>query len=103
MEWENISDTNDSEKNLIIRFTPEMIINLFKQISDEDVNFMGFSNIWSRPEWMVCKNFAVPPPSVRPSIKHDAQQRSEDDITQIIINIIKINSKLKQIITSNNE
>lgn len=94
-EW--TTNTDDGE-NMSLRMTPEMVINLFKKISDEDVNFMGFSNLWSRPEWMVCKIFAVPPPSVRPSVKHDAQQRSEDDLTHIIINIIKINNKLKQII-----
>ena len=49
---------------------------------------MGFSPIWSRPDWMVCQVLAVPPPAVRPSVKHDAQQRSEDDISHIIVNII---------------
>ena len=39
---------------------------------------------------------AVPPPSVRPSIKHDSQQRSEDDISHIIVNIIKANMTLKK-------
>ena len=33
---------------------------------------------------------------VRPSVKHDAQQRSEDDITHIIVNIIKTNKVLKE-------
>ncbi len=93
------SDENAGE-NMQLTFTPEMVIRLFKKISDEDVNFMGFSNLWSRPEWMVCQIFAVPPPSMRPSVKHDAQQRSEDDLTHIIINIIKMNNKLKQIIQS---
>ena len=88
--------TNASE-SYTIKITPEMAINIFKKVSDEDVNFMGFSNIWSRPEWMICKVFAVPPPAVRPSVKHDAQQRSEDDLTHIIINIIKINNKIKQL------
>ena len=50
---------------------------------------MGFSPIWSRPEWMVCQIIAVPLPAVRPSVKHDAQQRSEDDLTHILVNIIK--------------
>ena len=80
-----------------------MVINLFKKVSDEDVNFMGFSNIWARPEWMVCQVFAVPPPSMRPSVKHDAQQRSEDDLTHIVINIIKINNKIKQMISTSTE
>ena len=92
--------SDNKDDSMQVYFTPEMIIHLFKKISDEDVNFMGFSNIWSRPEWMVCQVFAVPPPSMRPSVKHDAQQRSEDDLTHIIINIIKMNNKLKQIIQS---
>ena len=98
-EWS--SDSDDSE-NMSLKMTPEMVINLFKKISDVDVDFMGFSSVWARPEWMICKNFAVPPPSVRPSVKHDAQQRSEDDLTHIIINIIKINNKLKQIMEDKN-
>ena len=53
---------------------------------------MGFSPVWSRPEWMVCQVLAVPPPSVRPSVKHDAQQRSEDDITHKLIDILKTNN-----------
>ena len=93
-EWTNMSES------YTMKITPEMAITILKKISDEDVNFMGFSNIWSRPEWMVCKTFAVPPPSVRPSVKHDAQQRSEDDLTHIIINIIKINNKIKQLMES---
>ena len=40
---------------------------MFKRISDEDVKYMGFSPLFSRPEWMICKVFAVPPPAVRPS------------------------------------
>jgi DNA-directed RNA polymerase, beta'' subunit/160 kD subunit len=42
---------------------------------------MGFSKTWSRPKWMICQVLAVPPTALRPSIKHDAQQRNEDDIT----------------------
>uniref|UniRef100_A0AB39JCQ8 DNA-directed RNA polymerase subunit n=1 Tax=Florenciella sp. virus SA2 TaxID=3240092 RepID=A0AB39JCQ8_9VIRU len=105
-EWVNTEgDDEDKSANqtINIKITPEMVVSIFKKISDEDINFMGFSNIWSRPEWMVCKVFAVPPPSVRPSIKHDAQQRSEDDLTHIIINIIKINNKLKQLVDANSE
>ena len=36
----------------------------------------------------------VPQRHVRPSVKHDAQQRSEDDISHIIVNIIKANNTL---------
>ena len=57
---------------------------------------MGFSPVWSRPDWMICQVLAVPPPAVRPSVKHDSQQRSEDDISHIIVNIIKANKTLQE-------
>ena len=40
-------------------------------------------------------------PAVRPSVKHDAQQRSEDDISHIIVNIIKANKTLLDKIQQN--
>ena len=62
---------------------------------------MGFSPVWSRPDWMICQVFAVPPPAVRPSVKHDSQQRSEDDLSHIIVNIIKANKVLQEKISQN--
>lgn len=93
--WENINtEENEESQKVNMRVTPEVVVKLFKRISDEDVSFMGFSPTWSRPEWMVCQVLPVPPPAVRPSVKHDAQQRSEDDLTHIYSNIIKINKDL---------
>jgi len=88
-------------KPMTKRLTPEKIYKLFKRISDEDVLFMGLSPIWSRPEWMICKVLPVAPPAVRPSVKHDAQQRSEDDLTHIYMNILKNNNILKDKIREN--
>ena len=95
-EWSKSKDDKEGDNKLTMKLTPEIVLKIFKKITDEDVNFMGFSSIWSRPEWMICQIFAVPPPSVRPSVKHDSQQRSEDDLTHIIINIIKYNNTLKE-------
>ncbi len=92
-EWTNLEGESDKVN---LKLTPEVVLKIFKRISDEDVSFMGFSPLWSRPDWMICQNFAVPPPAVRPSVKHDAQQRSEDDISHIIVNIIKTNNTLKE-------
>jgi DNA-directed RNA polymerase II subunit RPB1 len=50
---------------------------------------------------MICQILPVPPPAVRPSVKLDAQQRSEDDLTHIYINIIKTNKDLKNKINEN--
>jgi len=82
------------EEKVVMRITPELVIKIFKRISDEDVAYMGFSPTFSRPEWMVCQVLAVPPPAVRPSVKHDAQQRSEDDLSHSLIQIIKTNKSL---------
>jgi DNA-directed RNA polymerase II subunit RPB1 len=86
---------------IVIKMTPEMVLKIFKRISDEDVAFMGFNPVWSRPDWMICQVLAVPPPAVRPSVKHDAQQRSEDDLTHIYCNIIKTNKTLQEKINNN--
>jgi DNA-directed RNA polymerase II subunit RPB1 len=103
-EWDKIdgieSTEGDSDK-LVIKLTTEMVLKLFSRISDDDIIFMGFSPIWSRPEWMVCQVLAVPPPAVRPSVKHDSQQRSEDDISHILVNIIKANTTLQDKIEQN--
>ena len=99
-ELKNYEFSKDNGK-LIMKLVPEVVIKILKRISDEDVNFMGFSPIWSRPEWMVCQVMSVPPPAVRPSVKHDSQQRSEDDLTHIIVNIIKANKTLQEKLEQN--
>ena len=91
-EWSGSDDQN----KVTVSLTPELLFKMFKRISDEDVKYMGFSPTFSRPEWMICSVFAVPPPAVRPSVKHDSQQRSEDDISHILCNIIKTNKTLEE-------
>lgn len=94
-EWIN-KDKESDGVNIVIKITAEIAVKIFKRISDEDVNFMGFSSVWSRPDWMICQTMLVPPPAVRPSVKHDSQQRSEDDLTHILVNIIKTNNTLQE-------
>ena len=105
-EWENTdgieSEDGTVKDKLTMKLTPEMVLKIFRRISDEDVKFMGYSPIWSRPDWFICQTLAVPPPAVRPSVKHDSQQRSEDDISHIIVNIIKANKTLQAKIDTNN-
>ena len=97
-EWKN--EGAESEP-IVIKVTPEMVLKILKRISDEDVTFMGFSPVFSRPDWMICQVMSVPPPAVRPSVKHDAQQRSEDDLSHILVNIIKTNKTLQDKIQNN--
>ena len=102
-EWDNINGLNndDDPDKMNMKLTPEIVLKIFRRISDDDVNFMGFSPVFSRPDWMICQVLAVPPPAVRPSIKMDGQQRSEDDISHILVNIIKANKTLQEKIQEN--
>ena len=104
-EWDNIDGLKDDDGNindkLTMKLTCEQVLKIFRRISDDDVTFMGFSSLWARPDWMICQVLPVPPPAVRPSVKHDAQQRSEDDISHIIVNIIKANKTLQEKIQQN--
>jgi DNA-directed RNA polymerase beta' subunit len=83
-------------------FTPLICYQIFKKIKDEDVDFMGFSHVYSRPEWMIITSLAVPPPSVRPSVRQSDNQRSEDDLTYALANIVKTNKLLKQVVDNSN-
>ena len=100
-EWSDGTDDDGVAKTIVIPLTPELVLKIFKRISDEDVTFMGFSPLWSRPDWMIYQALPVPPPSVRPSVTHDAQQRSEDDLTHILVNIIKSNKTLLEKMNNN--
>ena len=101
-EWDDMEGVAaEGSDKLSLAMTPEIVLKLFTRITDDDVSFMGFSPVWSRPDWMVCQVLAIPPPAVRPSVKHDSQQRSEDDISHIIVNIIKANKTLREKITAN--
>ena len=90
---EAFKEQNIKNRHLI---TAEHCIQIFKRIKDEDCELMGFSSKYSRPEWMICTVFPIPPPSVRPSVRQDNNQRSEDDLTFALGQIIKNNNQLKQ-------
>jgi len=85
-------DVEKKEYNLSV----EYIRSLFEKISDEDVSLLGFTNTWSRPEWLICSVLPVPPPSMRPSVKQDNSQRMDDDLSHKLSDIIKCNNSLLQ-------
>ena len=95
------TESKDGKSNYTMKLTAEIVLKIFKRISDEDVEFMGFSATWSRPDWMICQVLPVAPPAVRPSVKMDANQRSEDDLTHIYGHIIKTNKDLMERINAN--
>jgi len=76
--------------------TPSMIRERLERISDEDLELLGFNPKSARPEWMVLQVLPVPPVYVRPSITLESGIRSEDDLTHKLVDIIRINQRLKE-------
>jgi DNA-directed RNA polymerase subunit A' len=76
--------------------TPSMIRERLERISNEDLDILGFNPEAARPEWMVLQVLPVPPVYVRPSITLESGIRSEDDLTHKLVDIIRINQRLKE-------
>ena len=79
----------------------EYVLRLFRRITDEDVDFMGLNRYFCRPDWMICSVLPIPPPQVRPSVIQDNNQRSEDDLTHKLFEIISTNQRLQDKINNN--
>ncbi|MGQ9538264.1 MAG: DNA-directed RNA polymerase subunit A' [Candidatus Bathycorpusculaceae bacterium] len=76
--------------------TPSMIRERLERIPNEDLELLGFDPKTARPEWMVLQVLPVPPVYVRPSITLESGIRSEDDLTHKLVDIIRINQRLKE-------
>ncbi|KAJ7451085.1 DNA-directed RNA polymerase II, subunit 1 [Mycena latifolia] len=78
-------------------FSPSDIYTTFKKMSDSDLNLLGLSDEYARPEWMILTVMPVPPPPVRPSIAVDGGTiRSEDDLTFKLGDIIKASANVRR-------
>ncbi len=72
---------------------PEQIRERLEKIPDSDLPVLGIS---TRPEYMVLTVLPIPPVTVRPSIVLETGERSEDDLTHKLIDIVRINDRLKK-------
>jgi DNA-directed RNA polymerase II subunit RPB1 len=104
-EWDNIEGPGQEKAGQIKKerqiLEVEYVLRLFRRITDEDVDFMGLNRYWCRPDWMICTVMAVPPPQVRPSVIQDNNQRSEDDLTHKLFDIVNTNNTLQDKINNN--
>jgi DNA-directed RNA polymerase subunit A' len=73
------------------RLLPNEIRERLERIPDEDLAAFG---VKIRPEWMVLTVLIVPPVTVRPSITLETGERSEDDLTHKLVDILRINQRL---------
>src|SRR5574341_895352 len=76
------------------RISPIEIRARLEKIPDEDAELFGLNPKTARPEWMVLTVLAIPPVTVRPSITLESGERSEDDLTHKLGDIVRINQRL---------
>ncbi len=80
----------ESEK----RVSPIEVRARLEKIPDDDCKLFGIDPAFARPEWMILTVLAIPPVTVRPSITLESGERSEDDLTHKLGDIVRINQRL---------
>ncbi len=86
-------DLTEEDMNKLM---PSDIRDWFEDIPSEDIEVLGVDPTGSRPEWMILTVLPVPPVTARPSITLDNGQRSEDDLTHKLVDIIRINQRFME-------
>jgi len=78
------------------RITPIEILERLKKMSDVDLRILGISPENARLEWVIFTVLPIPPVCARPSITLDSGIRSEDDLTHKLVDVIRINQRLRE-------
>jgi len=79
-----------------MKLAPNEVRSRLERLTDADAALMGLDPLLARPEWKILTVLPVPPSSVRPSITLESGVRSEDDLTHKLVDIIRINERLKE-------
>ena len=77
-----------------IRIFPTEVREHLVKIPNEELEKIGINAKTARPEWAVLTSLLVPPVTVRPSIILESGERSEDDLTHKLSDIIRANQRL---------
>lgn len=78
------------------RLLPNAIRERLERITDEDLKIVNYNPSTVRPEWFVLQVLAVPPVAVRPSITLESGIRSEDDLTHKVVDILRVNQRVRE-------
>ncbi len=78
------------------RLYPSDIRERLEKMNDGDCRLLEISPEATRPEWMILTVLPIPPVCVRPSITLDSGIRSEDDLTHKLVDVIRINARLRE-------
>ncbi|KAA0003417.1 MAG: DNA-directed RNA polymerase subunit A' [Thermoplasmata archaeon] len=81
------------------KLTPAEVREWLEKVSEalgDDLRLLDINPEVARPEWMVLTVLPVPPVTTRPSITLETGERSEDDLTHKLVDIIRINQRLQE-------
>ncbi|MCX6815650.1 MAG: DNA-directed RNA polymerase subunit A' [Candidatus Aenigmarchaeota archaeon] len=77
-----------------VELTTEEVRQRLEMMSDDDAAKMKIKG--GRPEWFILTILPVPPVTVRPSITLETGERSEDDLTHKLVDVVRINERLRK-------
>jgi DNA-directed RNA polymerase subunit A' len=78
------------------KLTPKEVRERLERIPDDDLEPLGVNHDVVRPEWLILTALPVPPVTVRPSITLESGDRSEDDLTHKLVDVLRINQRLRE-------
>ncbi len=81
------------------KMTPAEVREWMEKVSEalgDDLRLLDINPEVARPEWMILTVLPVPPVTTRPSITLETGERSEDDLTHKLVDIIRINQRLQE-------
>jgi DNA-directed RNA polymerase subunit A' len=82
------------------RLLPSDIRRRMELIPTEDLEVLNINGERARPEWSILTVLPVPPVTTRPSITLETGERSEDDLTHKLVDILRINQRLRDNISA---
>jgi len=96
IKFEKPTTYYEEHKEGNVKLAPNEIRSRLERVTDLDAALMGLDPKLARPEWKLLTVLPVPPSAVRPSITLESGVRSEDDLTHKLVDIIRINERLKE-------
>ncbi len=78
------------------KLTPKEVRSRLERIPNNDLALVGVNMEIARPEWTILTALPVPPVTVRPSITLESGDRSEDDLTHKLVDVLRINQRLQE-------
>ncbi|PIO05664.1 DNA-directed RNA polymerase subunit A', partial [Candidatus Woesearchaeota archaeon CG08_land_8_20_14_0_20_43_7] len=76
------------------RISPIEIRTRLEKLDDEHCKLFGMHPDFAKPDWAILTVLPIPPATMRPSITLESGERSEDDLTHKLGDIVRINQRL---------